>query len=131
MPTTLIIHDEDVRGNRFHTLRVPVNQESISVEEIIKARIETEIKKFNIQRPVCFFSLVQPQDSEVTPRGFRLKEHRVIDWQVQLDAALNAFKKNKFLVSANEKDYKKLDDQIDLRSSNEITFVKFMDIIAG
>lgn len=75
----IIIHDEDVRGNRFHTLRINAESDELSVRELIKLRIETEIGRFNMQRPVCFFSLVQPENSEVTPRGFRLKEHREID----------------------------------------------------
>ena len=127
----LIIHDEDVRGNRIHTLRVANNDESLSVGDILKRRIENEITRFNLQRPVCFFSLVQPKNSEITPRGFRLREHRAIDWETQFQAAIEAFDKKGFIVNINGKDVQGLDDIIDTSDVVEVVMIRCMEIVAG
>ena len=127
----IVIHDEDVRGNRYHTLRVNNNSDALSVRDLIKLRIETEIGRFNLQRPVCFYSLVQPENSELTPRGFRLKEHREIDWQAQFEVAQQAFDKKHFIVNINGKDAQTLDDAIKLDQDNEVIMIRFMDIVGG
>ena len=127
----IVIHDEDVRGNRFHTLRINAENDEVSIRGLIKLRIETEIGRFNMQRPVCFFCLVQPENSEVTPRGFRLKEHREINWQTQFKVAQQAFEKKHFIVNVNGKDVQSLDDTIKLDQAIEVIMIKCMDIVGG
>ena len=126
MKDTINIHDEDARGNRVHSFRMPNSQDKILVKDLIKSRVKNEIERFNVQRPVCFFSLVQPEDAEITARGYRLMVHRAIDWAAQSDAALEGFEKKCFLINANGKDYQALDDEVEIGNSTEITFVKFM-----
>ncbi len=131
MKEMLKIHDEDARGNRFHTIRIINDQDELTVKEIIKRRIENEICKFNLQRPICFFSLVQPEDSEITLRGFRLREHRAIDWQTQFKVAIDAFEKKHFIVNANGKDLQSLDDVISIDQDTDVVMIKFMEIVGG
>jgi len=127
----LIIHDEDVRGNRSHTIRVINESNTLTVRGIIELRIENEISRFNLQRPVCFFSFVQPNDSEITPRGYRLREHRKIDWQAQFQAAVEAFEKKSFIINANGKDVVSLDEVVNIDDNTEIVMIRFMEIVAG
>ncbi|MDX1812911.1 MAG: hypothetical protein R3240_13225 [Gammaproteobacteria bacterium] len=131
MKTTLIIHDEDARGNRIHTVRVPNEQENPTIRDLIQLRISNEIERFNTQRPVCFFSLVQPEGAEITSRGYRLKEHRSLDAEAQTRAAIAGFEKKSFLVNANGRDYQSLDDKVELKDDTEIVFVKFVEVVGG
>ena len=133
MKDFLLIHDEDARGNRIHSFRMP-NTNAVSkysVRELIKARIENEVNRFNIQCPVCFFTLVQPEDAELTIKGYRLKKHRAISWQSQFEAALQGFEKKSFIVHANGKDFQALDEQIEITDDTDITFIKFMEVVGG
>lgn len=127
----MTIHDEDVRGNRYHTFRLVNNEDQLTVEALIRFRVENEVKRFNEQRPICFFSLVQPEDVDITARGYRLKKHRDIDSQAQCDIAVNAFEKKSFIVNANGRDYQALDEIVDINDDTEIAFIKFMEIIGG
>ena len=83
MKEMMVLHDEDVRGNRLHTVRLVNDEDSLTVEALIRLRVNNEVTRFNTQRPICFFSLVQPKGVDITARGYRLKEHRDIDSQAQ------------------------------------------------
>ena len=131
MKNELIIHDEDARGNRSHSLRIPNTSSSILVKDLITRRVESEVARFNVQRPVCFFSLVQPAGAESTSRGFRLKEHRMLDASDQVKNALEGFNKKNYLINANARDFQNLDDVIDITDDTEIIFVKFVEVIGG
>lgn len=131
MKNELVIHDEDARGNRMHSFRLSVASPSIVVKDLIAHRVESEVARFNVQRPVCFYSLVQPKGAEITSRGFRLKEHRMLDAKEQLTNALAGFNKKNYLINANGKDYQDLDDVIDILDDTEIIFVKFVEVTAG
>ena len=131
MKEMIIIHDEDARGNRIHTFRLPNDGDSLTVEALIRLRVDTEVKRFNTQRPICFFSLVQPEGVDITTRGYRLKEHRDIDVKAQKNIAVEAFDKKSFIVNTNGRDYQALDEKIDIADEMEISFIKFMEIVGG
>lgn len=131
MKEVLLVHDEDARGNRTHTTRIPCVSQQIAVRDLITQRINKEVERFNAQRPVCFFALVQPEDAEITSRGYRLRTHRAIDATAQVEAALAGFEKKAFLINANGRDYVDLDDEIEINDETEIVFVKFVEVVGG
>ncbi|MDH5258387.1 MAG: hypothetical protein OEX07_10280 [Gammaproteobacteria bacterium] len=131
MKEMIKVNDEDVRGDCYHSFRLPNNAESLTVRELIELRIETEVKRFNMQRPLCFYALVQPEGAEITSRGYRLKTHRDIDWKAQCEIAIDAFSNKSFLVSIAGKDFQSLDDVIETPDYVEISFVKFNEIVGG
>jgi len=131
MKEMMTIHDEDARGNRYHTFRLVNEEDKLTVEALIRFRVESEVNRFNSQRPICFFSLVQPQDVDITTRGYRLKKHRDIDSQAQCEIAVKAFEKKSFLVHANGRDYQSLEEVVDINDDTEISFIKFMEIVGG
>lgn len=131
MKEMLKINDEDVRGECYHGFRLPNNADKLTVRELIELRIETEVKGFNMRRPLCFYALVQPEGAEITAKGYRLKTHHDIDWHAQYEVAIAAFEKKCFLVSVAGKDLQSLDDEIETPDFVEINFVKFSEIIGG
>ena len=131
MKEMIKINDEDVRGEVYHSFRLSIDADKLTVADLIKLRIETEVKAFNVRRPLCFFALVQPEGAEITPKGYRLKEHHDIDWEAQYKIALEAFDKKSFLINLAGKDFQSLDDVIDTPDFIEINFVKFNEIIGG
>lgn len=131
MKEMLKINDEDVRGDCYHSFRLPNNVDKLTVRDLIKLRIETEVTDFNTRRPLCFYALVQPEGAEITAKGYRLKVHHDIDWQAQYALALEAFEKKSFLISLVGKDLQSLDDVIETPDFIEINFVKFSEIIGG
>ena len=53
---------------------------------------------YNQALPETFQGLVQPEESEQTLNGFRVKTKRPLDWEVQCRRAYSSFEKNGFLV---------------------------------
>jgi len=131
MKEMIKINDQDVRGNCYHSFRVPNTEEHLTVRNLIKMRIQNEIEKFNMLRPLCFYSLVQPEGAEITSKGYRLKEHRNIDWQQQFEKAIAAFDEKCFLINFDGRDFQSLDDVIETPDLVEINFVKFAEVIGG
>jgi len=131
MKEMLKINDEDVRGDIYHSFRLPNSVESLTVRDLIKLRIETEVERFNTQRPLCFYTLIQPEGAEITARGYRLKTHRNIDWQAQYETAIDAFEQKHFLINVGGRDFQSLDDVIETPDLIEINFVKFTEVIGG
>lgn len=127
----LQMHDEDARGTRLYTQRVAVEGDALSLKDLIKSRVQSEVQRINIQRPICFFSLVKPEEAELTMKGYRMKQHRELNVDGQIQAALDAFRKKSYLVNANGRDCLSLDDVINLSDNTEIVFIKFMEICGG
>ncbi len=70
-----------MRGECYYRFRLPNNVDKLAVRDLIKLRIKTEVEKFNLQRSLCFYALVQPEGAEITAKGYRLKIHHNIGWQ--------------------------------------------------
>lgn len=131
MVSTLVVFDETARGERIHRVQLKLVSERITVRELIARRIQSEVEKFNLQRPINFKALVQPKDAEETPQGYRLRQHRDLDWRVQADEAEKAFENKGFFVMVDHKEIKDLEQEITIADNTDIAFVKLMPIVAG
>jgi hypothetical protein len=125
------INDESARGEKTNTLKLTLASERITVRDIIQRRIQQEVEKFNLQRPVVFKMLVQPADAEETTQGFRMQEHRNLDWQQQFDKAVEAFGEKCFFVMVDGKDMADLDTEVTVTDDTQISFIKLLPVIAG
>lgn len=131
MQTSLTVFDETARGERTHRVHLKLASERLTLRELITRRVQAEVERFNLQRPVNFKALVQPTGAQETPNGYRLLQHRDLDWQVQLEEALKAFETNSFFVMVDNKDIKDLDQEITLTPGSDVVFIKVMPVIGG
>ncbi len=131
MITVLTACDETVSGEKIHTIKLRVDGERVSVRELITQRVHQEADKFNLERPVCFRALVQPAGAQQTSNGFRLAEHRDMDWQQQAAAACEGFSKRMISVLVDGREMLDLDNEIAINDNTNVTFVTFMPVIAG
>ena len=131
MIAIVVVYDESSSGERLNTVRLRLPTMQVSLRDLIRARVQQEAQRFNLERPVVFRALVQPSEAQEIDRGFRLAQHRDVDWERQADAALDAFGNRSFFVLLNGRDVDDLDASVDLSPPNEISFVRMMPVIGG
>ena len=131
MSSTLTVFDETARGERTHRIRLKLVSERLSLRELIERRVQVEAESFNLRRPVNFQALVKPVGAEETAQGFRLREHRDLDWHVQAEEAIKAFENKAFFVMVDHKEIKDLGQEITVTDTTDIAFIKLMPVIGG
>lgn len=135
MPTILAIQDETTAGaitNR-RTLEFPT--ESVTVREIIRARVYEEVQDYNRARATpnggVFNGLVQPSDTEVALNGVKSRGGREIDWKKQFEIACDAYDRAGFIVLAGQRQTESLDEVVELKRVDEVTFLKLVPLVGG
>lgn len=136
MSITLTVRDETASGDVVHALPLEFPSERITVRELIRERVYQEVQDFNRQQhEQVFRGLVQPTDTERVLNGkrteYRLKNHRQIEWKAQFEEALEAFEKNGFLVLVNNKQAERLDQEFEIGSATQVSFVKLTLLVGG
>src|SRR5215469_2271029 len=131
MPTTLTIHDETTSGGKTNTFTLDCLTETLTVRELIRARIYQEVQDYNLKEPEYFRGLVEPTNAEKVLNGFKLKAKRKIDWQQQYEKALEAFERNGFFVLVGDQQAETLDQQFEVKVDTEVSFVKLVPLVGG
>jgi hypothetical protein len=96
--TKITIVDETTTGQRVGSFTLECLAETMTVREIIRARIYQEVTDYNQTKTDVFMGLVEPSDAERTSKGYKMPQGRIIDWEDQYTKALKAFEQNGFFV---------------------------------
>jgi hypothetical protein len=133
MLTSLKISDLSTAsiGKPEHTFTVHVTGETVSVRELIRARVFQEVEEYNQTLPTAFRMLVQPGEAERTLNGFKFSKPRQVNPQAQFDKAIQAFESNAFIVLVDDRQAETLDDEIALRPETHIAFLKLVPLVGG
>jgi len=131
MPVTIRIRDEVVPGphSPAHTVTVP--QADTTGRELIRNRVREEVERHNQTMPEIFCGLVQPEESERILNGFRMRDKRRLDWEVQFQRACISFERNGFLLIVDGCQVTDLDERLELAADSEVQFVKLVPLIGG
>ncbi len=131
MTTAVTVHDETPAGRRTRTFSLDFLTARITVEALIRKRVEEEVEEHNHGAGELFQGLVQPQGAERTAQGYRLPARRTIDAEAQVLRALDAFTRNGFIVIVDDRQLERLDEEFELRAETEISFVKLVPLVGG
>ncbi|HWH69828.1 MAG TPA: hypothetical protein VNT26_10605 [Candidatus Sulfotelmatobacter sp.] len=131
MPTTLTIHDETAAGQKTNTFTLDCLTERLTVRELIRARIYQEVQDYNLKQPEYFRGLVEPSAAERTLNGYKLRQHRKINWQEQYERALQAFEKNGFFVLVGDRQAESLEEAFEVKVDTEVSFIKLVPLVGG
>jgi hypothetical protein len=131
MPAALTIYDETTSGQKTHSFTLECLTERMTVRELIRARIYQEVQDYNQKEPEYFHGLVEPLEAERTLNGYRLRRQKKIQWEDQLQRALEAFERNGFFVLVGDKQATRLDEEFDVKVDTEISFVKLVPLVGG
>jgi hypothetical protein len=128
---TLTIQDETMAGKLLHRITLEVASETITVQELIRARVYAEVEAYNKKKPGLFNGLVQPAEAERVLNGYRLQKSRAIDAEKQYYIALDAFQKNGFFILVDQYQVSELQEPIIVNEDSRLSFVRMTPLVGG
>jgi hypothetical protein len=127
----LTITDETAGGKIINEIPVSFNSNLTTVQDIIKARVQTEVQNYNSRLPEYFKGLVQPSEAEITLNGYKVKERKKVDAQKQVLTALEAFQKNGYFMLIDNVQAQRLDQMVVINPSTTVSFIKLTPLVGG
>jgi hypothetical protein len=127
----ILIKDELLSGKSVNEMELDFSNETVTIKDVISARVKKEVEDYNKRLPEYFNGLVEPLDAEKTLNGYKLKAKKVIDAEKQIYIALDAFQKNGFFILIDHHQADSLDEQIVLKATTTISFVKLTPLVGG
>ena len=131
MSVQLKFKDETMSGRVLFAWSVPIVFDRLTVREIIETRVRREVQKFNESVSEYYNGLVQPDETELTLNGFKMKNKRAIDTEEQCRKAIKGFASNAFILLANDRQLESLDEIVNIDENTEISFVKLTPLVGG
>jgi len=128
---TIAIKDENFSGSIIHEINLDFQQENVTVRDIITQRVIHEVENYNQKLPKYFNGLVEPSDAEKTINGFKLTTRKMIDAEKQVYVALDAFTKNGYFLLIDTIQSESLEQEVFLKSTTSISFIKLTPLVGG
>jgi len=128
---TLSVRDENFSGKVLQEVLIGFRSETITVKDIIEARVRQEVDTYNKRLPEYYNGLIEPNDAEKTINGYKLRSKNPIDAEKQVYVALDAFQKNGFFMLIDNRQATSLEQQVQLTGDTSISFVKLTPLVGG
>ena len=128
---TIAIKDENFSGSIIHEINLDFQQENVTVRDIITQRVIQEVENYNQKLPAYFNGLVEPSDAEKTINGFKLTTRKMIYAEKQVYVALDAFTKNGYFLLIDTIQSESLEQEVFLKSTTSISFIKLTPLVGG
>ncbi|WP_306210367.1 hypothetical protein [Actinoplanes sp. RD1] len=125
------LRDETMTGRELATRTLAGLPDRITARELLRLRVRDEVARYNAGGGKVFRGLVRPAAATETPQGFRLPGGHRIDWEHQADIACAAFAGNGFVMLTSDRQIEHLDEWIDLRHDNEVSFIRLIPLVGG
>jgi hypothetical protein len=131
-PVQVCVRDETVSGQSLYELSLEFLSERITVRELLRERVHHEVREFNRQQDeLVFHGLVQPEGTERTLNGSKLKAHRPLDWEAQFALAIDGFTTNAYFVIIDDRQAETLDETFVVGPQTTVSFVKLTPLVGG
>ena len=126
---TLIIKDEAISGKLLHEISLKVENQYITVKELIAKRIEKEVERYkNNLSSYNTKCLVLPNDLE---KRLNNKSPQPVDVEKQVYVALEAFKNNGFFILIDDEQVDQLEQKFLVDESTHVSFIKLTPLVGG
>jgi len=124
---TLRIKDESAAGEILNKIQLQFESEYITVEQLIKARIEAEIERYKKDTVSYKNGLVLPTHLEKRLN----KSNKQIDAEKQLYIALKSFQENGFFILVDDEQVEELHQKVLVDESTDVSFIKLTPLVGG
>jgi hypothetical protein len=131
MSAALQIRDETTRGEVVARLTLVLPSDRVTAREIIERRVRAEVDAFNRQQENVFHGLVQPSETECVLNGYRMREHRRLDADVQVARACEAFLANGFFMLVGDRQIEALEEEVVVLPGTSVSFIKLLALVGG
>jgi hypothetical protein len=89
------------------------------------------VRRYNAKRSGRYYGLVQPSDLEKMLNGPTERRFQPIDVDRQVDVALEAFRKQRFLVLLPSGQAEDLDTPVQLNEGDAVSFMRLVPLVGG
>ena len=127
----ITIQDETMAGKLVKELLLEIDAETITVADLIKARVYSEVNQFNQNTHPNYLGLIQPARAERVLNGYKMKKGDLIDAEKQTYVALDAFQKNGFFILVDDQQVENLKEEILINDDTKISFVRLTPLVGG
>jgi len=128
----LTIKDETATGGLLQEWELPVQNEWISVRDLIAQRVKAEVESFNKKKDASRRLLVHPTAKEQALNFFsKKKRNRLVDVEKQIYLAWAAFTQNGFFVLINNFQVESMDKEILVNDETVVSFIKLTPLVGG
>lgn len=132
MTKTLKITDENISGIVSNEITLIFDKERITLADIIKQRVEHEIKLINDKFFDSDKNLVMPSYDKLALSKPSIRDKTPqIDIEKQTYVALDGFQKNMFFVLINDTQIENLEEEFLIDSINTVNFIKLNQLVGG
>lgn len=129
-----IIKDETLFGEVTQKQQLIIHRETVTLQDIITARVEEEVRKHNekiADRYQYLIDLTPAEKRLNTVMGGKLKKQKSIDPAEPVAKAIEAFLANAFFVLIGNRQVESLEEEIPTEDALEVSFVKLTQLIGG
>lgn len=126
--------DETATGQVLHSWDISVENEMMTLQELIMLRVKEEIRRRTEASTAMYFNIYQElteAEQKLNPQKHDKINREAPDPEAYGYRALDAFKRNAFFVLIGNKQVENLDEVIDLRRENPISFVRLTPLVGG
>lgn len=103
----------------------------VTVRELIRQRVETEVAAYNAGPAGIFAGLIQPTRSELMLNGYRLDRRRTLGAAAQVQVAWAQFEKRGFILLFDDRQVESLDEELTLTGENTTVFLRLVPLVGG
>jgi hypothetical protein len=128
----IIIKDETLFGVVTQEQRLSIQKKTLTLRDIIVARVEEEVRKHNTKVSDRYQFLIDLSPAEMRLNlGNKLRHKKSIDPKIPVAKAIEAFKANAFFVLVGNQQVETLEELIPAEQQLEVSFVKLTPLIGG
>ncbi len=122
------IKDESAAGDILNEITLKFKEEFITISDLIKARIEMEIDRYEDNVESYKTGLVLPTKTETRLNN---KKQKAIDPEQQLYVALDAFNNNGFILLVDDEQVENIEQRVLVDESTAVSFIKLTPLVGG
>jgi len=132
MTTTVTIRDASVlgAGTNDDEWILPLPATYITLRDLIRARVYSEVQAHNTDQPFILHTLV-PSADEQRLNGMRPAKRPQLNPERQFERALEMWECNGFFALVNDQQVDDLDFVIEIGPATSITFLKLVPLVGG
>ncbi len=123
--------DESPGNSEQLWMSIEAPAERLTLRDLIRLRVESEVQRYNAGSPQRYHGLVQPGEIERILQGDRPGAHKRLDPREQVARACKSFETNGFFVSVNGRPVSSLDEIIQIEPTSDIRFLKLVPLMGG
>ncbi|MGB0522174.1 MAG: hypothetical protein ACPGJS_04400 [Flammeovirgaceae bacterium] len=126
----ITIQDESATGKILNELLLELEQEVITVKELIRLRVKSEVDRYNTEKEERFQGLVQPTALEERLNQSQSKK-RLVDAEKQFYVAMEAFQNNGFFVLIDNQQVTDPEEEVIITDHTSVSFIKLTPLVGG